>query len=133
MDEMRNYIAFSPSERRVMEVLWESDRPLRASEVAAKLEPVTGWQLTTVRTFLVRLEKKGAIEVGPLPDSKDSIHYYRPKLGENDIRLAEGESCLNQFFGGNVSGLLASFIESGRISDEELRRIRRLIDEKIDE
>lgn len=125
---MKNYIAVSPSERTVLQILWEAAKPLRVSAVVARLTESTGWRLGTVRTFLARLEKKGAVKSRP---DVDGITVYEPTLRENDLRLLEEESALNQHFDGALSGLLNRFIEAGKVSEEELLKIHQMIEQRI--
>lgn len=124
----RKIPALSPAERQVMRVLWESERPLRASEITERLESITHWQLNTVRTFLTRLEKKGILRT-TLPENQTSgVNLYEPILAEADLRVEVGRSFLDEYFGGTLCGLMSSFIERGEVSDEELREIREMIE-----
>lgn len=125
---MNRAISISPSERTVLRILWEASEPLRASEVTARLTDKTGWQLTTVRTFLARLEKKGAARSHP---DVDGVTVFAPALLENDLRLLEEETALDRYFDGALSGVMSRFIEAGKVSEEELRAIRAMIDERI--
>ncbi len=121
-------LSITPSEQLVMRILWESAEPLRASEVTARLADTTAWRLTTVRTFLSRLEKKGAVQV---QSNENGITVYRPALLEEELRFLEEETVINKYFDGTLSGLMNRFIEAGRVSEEELRTIRQMIDEKL--
>jgi len=51
----------SDAELKVMEVLWASNRPLTAAEVAERIPAGQAWSLATVKTLLSRLTAKGAI------------------------------------------------------------------------
>ena len=127
----KNLMALSPSEQEVMKVLWREKRPMKVLEIVALLEKECGWKTRTIRTFLDRLVQKGAVNAGPLKDNESSVHYYEPALSEEEYRLAAGSSFLERFFGGSLFGLMARFVEDGKVSEQELREIRQLIDSKI--
>lgn len=125
------YISISPSERQVMKVLWGENRPMAASEVAERLAGTQSWSPTTVRTFLNRLVKKGALQVERHKGPGEGVNYYTPRLAETQARIAEGKSCLDRYFGGDLCGFVAQFVETDAVSEEELRALHDLIERKI--
>ena len=56
---------------------------------------------------------------------------YAPLIDELATLHAEQESFLGRFFGGTVQSMLASYIESGNISQDELRQLREIIDREM--
>ena len=60
----------SPSEWQVMNAVWEN-QPVTASVVIEKLASSNSWTAATIRTFLHRLVKKGAL-------SYDCLLYTSP-------------------------------------------------------
>ena len=125
------YITISPSERQVMKVLWSADRSMAATEVAERLVGTESWSLTTVRTFLNRLAKKGALHVERHKGPGEGVNYYTPCLAESESLVAEGKSCLDRYFGGDLCGFVAQFVETDAISEEELRALHDLIERKM--
>jgi BlaI family penicillinase repressor len=51
----------SDAELEVIEVLWASNAPLTATEIAERISSEREWSLATVKTLLSRLSAKGAI------------------------------------------------------------------------
>ena len=127
MSQKKNFITLPPSEWRIMRAVWSADHALKPMEVLAKVEPETGWRLSTVRTILRHLAAKGALK----ETMTGGTNYYSPLLFEEDLRVAEGERVLEQFFDGTLAGLMHSFIETGRVSEKELREIHDLIAQEI--
>ncbi len=127
----KKWITLSPSEQEVIKVLWEEKRPMKVTEIVAVLEQKNGWKMRTIRTFLERLVQKEAVTRGPLSEKENGVNYYEPAFSEEEYSLTAGSSCLEKFFNGSLFGLMACFVDSGEVSDEELRKIRSLIDTKI--
>lgn len=121
-------ISLAASEWRVMKEVWKMGRPVKPMEVLAAVQPETGWQLSTVRTFLKRLTVKGILS----EKMTDGVNYYAPLLGEADLCVAHGESFLKKYFDGTLCGLMSRFIETGNVSERELQAIRDLIDREIE-
>ena len=113
----------SDAEWAVMTAVWEAP-PRTAQEVA---EALVGrpWSLRTVKTLLGRLVKKGAL--GFETDGKR--YLYHPRFERAAYARAESREFIERH-GGAVSPLLATFVREGALSEEELRELRRLLDEK---
>ncbi len=127
----KEYVSLSPSEREVIAVLWEADRPLPAAKVAEELARKTGWHLSTTRTFLKRLETKGAVEIRKLASERGAV--YIPLLDEEDVCVAEAETTLKKYFNGTLCDLTRAFVERNRVSVDELRQLRDIIERELDD
>lgn len=118
----------SESEWAVMEVLWERS-PQAASVVAKALHESTGWAENTVRTLLTRLVEKGALKIvepGPTPK------HYAPAVSRESCVKAESESFLDRIFQGAAKPLLVHFVRDARLSRDEIRELKTLLDESIE-
>ena len=120
----------SQSEWEIMRVLWDAQRPLTGAEIVHALDGVSDWKPKTVRTYINRLVKKNVISAKMQIAAGYELLHFESLLDERTTVQAEKRSFLRRFFGGTVESMLASCIESGDISDEELRQIRKLIDKK---
>ena len=88
----------SEAESQVMEVLWR-ESPLAAEDVAAAIGDSQEWELSTVKTLLNRLLKKGAIQA-----KKTGRRYvYTPVLTREQWLSSESEGLLDRLFGGRVA------------------------------
>lgn len=120
------HIAFTDRELDVMSVLWD----LEAATVAEVRERLTDdLAYTTVLTVLRTLEQKG--HVGHTGEGR--AHRYHPLVK----REAAGRSALRRLvtkvFEGSPELLLTQLVSDKNLSDEELRRLRRLLQERLRE
>jgi BlaI family penicillinase repressor len=113
----------SGAEWEVMKAIWRH-HPCTADEIIAQLvksDPV--WHPKTIRTFLNRLVKKGALGF-----EKDGRAYlYRPLVSESDCINAASESFLARVFGGSLKPMLAHFVEQKKLSAKEIRDLREIL------
>src|SRR5690606_33629320 len=118
----------SDAESVVMEVLWGRS-PLAADEVVAGLSARSDWAEPTIKTLLNRLLKKGAVRA-----ERDGRRYlYSPVLTRDAWVASQSEGVLDRLFGGRVAPLVAHFSERGKLSQEDIDELRRLIGEIDDE
>ena len=118
----------SEAESIVMEVLW-SRSPLGSDEVVAELAARSDWAEPTIKTLLNRLLKKGAIRA-----ERDGRRYlYSPVLTRQAWVASQSEGVLDRLFGGRVAPLVAHFSERGKLSQEDIDELKRLIGEIDDE
>ncbi len=119
-------IAFTDRELDVMSVLWDLDSATVA-EVREQLADDLAY--TTVLTVLRTLEQKGY--VGHTGEGR--AHRYRPLVK----REAAGRSALRRLvdkvFDGSPEMLLTNLVSDKNLSDEELRRLRRLLQGRLRE
>lgn len=117
-------ISFTDRELDVMGVLWGLGSAT-VTEVRDRLRDDLAY--TTVLTVLRTLEDKGY--VGHREEGR--AHRYRPLVG----REAAGKSALRRLrrkvFGGSAELLLTQLVSDRDLSDEELRRMRALLDERL--
>lgn len=118
----------SDAESVVMEVLWGRS-PLAADEVVAGLSARSDWAEPTIKTLLNRLLKKGAARA-----ERDGRRYlYSPVLTRDAWVASQSEGVLDRLFGGRVAPLVAHFSERGKLSQQDVEELRRLIGEIDDE
>jgi BlaI family transcriptional regulator, penicillinase repressor len=119
-------IAFTDRELDVMSVLWDLDSATVA-EVRERLADDLAY--TTVLTVLRTLEQKG--HVGHTGEGR--AHRYHPLVK----REAAGRSALRRLvdkvFDGSPEMLLTQLVSDKNLSDEELRRLRRLLQGRLRE
>jgi predicted transcriptional regulator len=119
-------VAFTDRELDVMSVLWDLGSATVA-EVRERLSDDLAY--TTVLTVLRTLEQKG--HVGHTGEGR--AHRYRPLVK----REAAGRSALRRLvdkvFDGSPELLLTQLVSDKTLSDEELRRLRRLLEERLRE
>ena len=115
----------STSEWQVMNVVWEK-QPVTASTIIKHLAKSSDWSAATIRTFLHRLVKKGALEF-----EKDGNRYeYRAAVTKASTIKHASRSFLSSVFAGETAPLLTHFVKSSKLSPEEISELRKLLEEK---
>jgi BlaI family penicillinase repressor len=117
--------AISPAEWQVMKILWERG-PLAARDVYAALPREADWAYRTVKTLLSRLVAKGALAFEQIGNS----YLYRPAVPRDQMTRQEIRGLVDRVVTGAVSPVLAHFIDEADLTDEEIRRLKKLLDDK---
>lgn len=115
----------SEAEWEVMELVW-AHAPISAQDVHAALGKQRKWTEGTVKTLLRRLLKKGALRY--VLESKR--YLYSPRVARELLVRAESESFRKRVFRGHSSPMLAHFVKHAELAPEEIRELRRLLQEK---
>ena len=118
----------SESEWSVMEALWESS-PQTASELTKTLRPTMNWAENTVRTLLTRLMDKGALKTA---ENASGTRTYLPAVKRESCVLAEGESFMQRIFGGAAKPLLVHFAQNSKLTAEEVRELKKILDQSLE-
>ncbi|WP_163528607.1 penicillinase repressor BlaI [Halobacillus ihumii] len=115
----------SESEWEVMHVLWKN-APQTANEVISSLQEQTDWKPKTVRTLLDRLSRKKVIGV-----NKDRrVYTFYPLYSQDECQRAEAQSFIQRIYGGTLKSMLVQFIEEDSLSEEDIKELRSMLDEK---
>ena len=122
----------SETEWLVMEVIWNAGGDIIASEIIQNLKGTLDVTARTIRVLINRLLSKGVI--GYKVDEKDSrvYHYYALKTKEECLSEKQNRFVRN-YFGGNSTLAVASFIEKSRLSREQLSELEQLVEKLKDE
>ncbi len=110
-----------------METLWERS-PLTAAEVVAALQQSTGWAPNTVRTLLARLVEKGALRAR---DNASGVREFVPAVKRDAVVREESRSFLQKVFRGAEKPLLAHFAANARLTPDEVRELKKLLDDSL--
>ncbi len=121
---MKRMPRISETEWEVMKIVW-ANAPCSAFEIIEALRKTdSSWHPRTVKAFLNRLVKKKALGF-----SKEGRAYvYRPLVRREECVDAASESFLDRVFGGSLQPMLAHFVEREKLSPDEIRELRRLLE-----
>ncbi len=111
----------------IMEKLWGKS-PQIASKIAKSLHWQTGWAENTVRTMLGRLAEKGMLIA---VDNPSGVRTFAPAFTREMCVSKEGESFLKRIFQGSAKPLLVHFASQAKLSPEEVREMKQLLDQKL--
>ncbi|TWU42454.1 BlaI/MecI/CopY family transcriptional regulator [Novipirellula artificiosorum] len=115
----------SPAEWEVMKVLWDSG-PLAARDVFALLPNERQWAYKTVKTLLSRLVAKDAVHY----DQVGNSYLYRAAIARDAATRQEVRGVMDRLVTEASSPLIAHFIEEADLSDDEIRKLKRQLDQK---
>lgn len=117
----------SESEWSIMEALWESS-PQTASELTKALRASTNWAENTVRTLLTRLVEKGALRTA---ENTSGTRTFIPAVKREACVRAESQSFLDRIFGGAAKPLLVHFAQNSKLTAEEIKELKKLLDQQL--
>ena len=113
------------AELRVMNVLW-THGPATVQQVLEHLPEKLDLAYNSVLTTIRVLEKKGYVQ-----HTKDSrAHIYAPMMGRDEASRSEVRHLVNRFFGSSHELLLLNLLETQNIDDDELTRLRQMLQAK---
>lgn len=118
-------VIFTERELDIMGVLWEEGSGTVA-DVRERL--VDELAYTTVLTILRTLEEKG--HVGHTEEGR--AYRYHPLVEQEKAQESALERLTQKLFGGSTELLLTHLVSERELPDDELERLRRLLDERLE-
>lgn len=117
--------SFTDRELDVMAVLWDRG-PSTVTEVREHLEDALAY--TTVLTVLRTLEAKGYVG----HEEEGKAHRYAPLVARDRAGKTALGQVLDKIFGGSREMLLANLVKERGVDAAELRRLRRILDARLE-
>ena len=117
-------VQVTEAEWKIMECLWDH-APQTMGEITATLEPATGWTRQTVITLLKRMAEKGAVSM----DDSGRAKKYTPLITREEASAEETHKLLNHVFKGKASLLVNQLVDSGNLTEEDLKEILKAMHE----
>ncbi len=111
-------VKLSDAEWKILELLWKQG-PMTLTEITYALEEETGWQRTTIVSFLKRMEAKDAVY--HIEGERAKMFY--PKVEQSETKLKETQSFLDKVYRGNVGLMLSNMIKQEALSEEEIENL----------
>jgi predicted transcriptional regulator len=115
------------AEQRLMEVLW-TQGSATVTRVAEALPKTLKLAYNTVLTTLRILEEKGYVRHTKRDDAKAFVYW--PVVSREQASRSAMRSLLTRFFDNSPGSLILNLLEEETLSEEERKRIRRLLKEK---
>ncbi|MEL7498748.1 MAG: BlaI/MecI/CopY family transcriptional regulator [Planctomycetota bacterium] len=115
----------SNSEWQVMNVIWDH-QPTTASEVIKQLSEKNRWSPATIRTFLHRLIKKGALRY----EQDGNRYLYRAAVTRSATIKKASRSFSSSVFDGQIGPLLTHFVKTNKLTEEEIQELQALLETK---
>jgi predicted transcriptional regulator len=117
---------FTERELDVMAILWDRG-PSTVAEVRARLADALAHN--TVLTVLTVLEEKGYVD----HTEEGKAHRFRARVKQETAGATAAARMVEKLFGGSTERLLTHLVTERSVTADELRRLRRLLDDKLRE
>lgn len=122
---MRELPQISEAEFEVMKVIWKY-APINTNEITEKLTQTTNWSPKTIQTLIKRLVSKKALTY----EKQSRVFVYTPLVKEDEYIRRESNTFLKRFYDGNITSMLASYLEDDKLSETEIDTLRSLLSKK---
>jgi len=110
---------------KIMRVLWKEGEAT-ARQISDHLSEQPPMAHSTVQTLLRQLEGKGAVT----HVKQDRTFVFRPLIQESEVSRSAAQELLSKVFRGSVSGLVAHLLDSEEVSDDEIKLLREVVEQK---
>ncbi len=122
----RDVRRLTPLEALVMQTVWDAGE-VTVREVQERLYAVKPMAYNTVLTVMRILRDKGFLQ----SDRRGRADVYAPAVSREMMGRRSVREVLERFFSGSAAALVSQLIDSGNLSDAEIRRIRQEVDAKL--
>ena len=107
-------------EGRFADLVWQN-APLTTGELIRLCEKELGWKRTTTYTVLKKLSSRGLFE------NREGTVVVR--MAKEDFYARQSEAYVDRSFQGSLPGFLAAFTSRRKLSEEEVRKLKKIIEE----
>jgi len=123
-NKINSEIRLGRLELQIMNVVWDRGKATvhDVKNALSRRKPA----YSTILTMMRKLEVKGYLE----HEVDGRTYVYRPLISQQAVRQGVLGDLVERLFEGSTSLLLTSLVEQNRISENELREIRKLIEER---
>jgi predicted transcriptional regulator len=112
------------TELEVMKILWDADG-LSAREVHERIGDHMGWAYSTTRTTIERMVRKGLVKKSVF----HGLHLYTAAVSRASGLARMVRDFARQVVETSHAPVVSLFAESGRLDEEEIDELSRLLDE----
>jgi predicted transcriptional regulator len=113
-------------ELELMQLIWQLEE-CTIRDVFEALPKNRNLAYTTVATMIKILEQKGAIS----SHKKDRTISIKPRIQRADYEVASLKHLSEAVFQGNASTMVSRLLDEGELSVDELRALRKLLDQRL--
>ena len=115
------------AEKEIMDILWERKNAFMKDILEAFPEPKPA--STTIATNLKRMQNKNLVGYKTFGNSRE----YFPMVEKETYFNQEMTSMIDRFFNSSVSQFASFFTANSKMSQKQLKELRDLIDNQIEE
>lgn len=118
----------TPLEALIMDCVWDMPEAT-VRDVRERLEPVKPMAYNTVLTMMRILREKGFLR----SRREGRVDVYTPIVSRELMARRSLSELLDRFFAGSAEALVSQLLRSEDLEPDEIRAIRREVDEKLRE
>ena len=111
-------------EARFADIIWENE-PISSTELCRKSEEVLKWKKSTTYTVLKRLCEKGIFQ-----NNKGTVTSL---ISKQEFTSSQSEKFVEEAFDGSLPAFLAAFTARKKLTHEEVRALRKMVEEYEEE
>lgn len=109
------------AELKVMRVLWETEEPLPVAAIRRAICVRTGWDGSTAKTLLYRLQNKGVVV-----QEKRDVFYYSPLVTAEEYNEYTTQTLIDRLYKGSAKSLVTSLVSSKKLSDVDIAELQNM-------
>ncbi len=113
------YLKLCDSDFRFMTIVWDH-APVKSGELVKLCNEKLGWKKSTTYTTIKKMCEKEYI--------RNENAVVSVIIGKERVQREESTYFVNRTFGGSLPQFLTAFLGGKKISEEEAKKIRELID-----
>lgn len=117
----------SKAEEQLMTHLWRLKKAFMKELIDCYEDPKPA--MTTIATLLKRMQIKGFVDF----TVEGRARKYTPKVSKKDYVSGQLKGFVNNFFGDSTAQFASFFTKSADLSQEELKALRDMIDNQIED
>ena len=115
-----DYAKLCDSDYRFMCVVWDN-APINSGELVKLCQEKLGWKKSTTYTVVRKMCEKGYIA-----NEDATVTVLIPK---EQVQADESQYFVERTFDGSLPGFIAAFLGAKKISDEDAKKLKKMIDE----
>ena len=106
-------------EEQFMKIVWEY-APVSSGELVKLSAEKLGWKKSTMFTVLRRLGEKGLLA--------NENGMARVLMSPEEFKTSQTETVVRKHFEGSLPSFVAAFTSKNKLSEEDIRKLRAIID-----
>lgn len=107
------------TERKFAEIIWDNE-PISSGDLVKLSEKALGWKKSTTYTVLKKLCERGLFN-----NERAEVTSI---IKREEYSILRSEQLIGEDFGGSVPRFLSAFINSKRLSKDQIKELKNMID-----
>ena len=116
------------AELEIMQVIWDSQKPVTSNYILKELQGRRKWQLSTLITSLSRLADKGFVSC----DRSTGSNLYISIISENEYKAGASKHFLEKLYNNSIQNMIATLYSNKAIESSDVEELRSFLD-KLEE